>query len=142
MSDSTVISCSLQSGDRWILFGERQQSGESTLSACSVIIAFLKRLGAIIDIGSNIGIASKVCNAAFTFKEFWMIPRADRTFFCKFFRMGNGANKLQPYFSPVFELAPINHLKMCNTNEATSWGRFDIGVYLPARVTGYSGESS
>jgi len=142
MSDGTVISCSLQSDDRWILHRERQQPGKNTLRACSAIIAFLKRLGAIINRGPDIGIASKICNAAFAFEKFWMKPRANGMVFGKFFRMGNRANELQSDFSPVFELASINHLKTCNTNEATSWGRFDIGVYLPARVTGYSGESS
>ena len=140
MSDGTVISCSLQSDDRWILHGERQQPGKNTLRACSAIIAFLKRLGAIIDRCSDIGITSKICDAAIAFKKFRMIPRAERMFFGKFFRVGNWANKLQPDFSTVFELAPVKHVKTGNTYKAASGGRFDIGVYLPARVTSYSGE--
>ncbi len=48
MSDSTVIACSVQSNDRWILHGRRQKPRKNTLRACSAIIAFLKRLGAIV----------------------------------------------------------------------------------------------
>lgn len=138
MSDGTVISCSLQSDDRWILHRERQQPGKNTLRACSAIIAFLKRLGAIIDRCSDIGIASKICNAPVSFKKFRMKPRAGGIFFGKFFRMGNWANKLQPDFSTVFELAPVKHLKTGNAYKATTWRKFDIGAHLPARVTSYS----
>ena len=103
MSDGAVISCSLQSDDRWILHGKRQQPRESTLRACSAIIAFLKRLGAIIDRGPDIGIASKICDAAIAFRKFWMIPRANRMVFGKFFRMGNRADELQSDFTSVFK---------------------------------------
>jgi len=140
MSDSTVIGCSLQSNDRWILHGKRQNPRKNTLRACSAIVAFLKRFRAIIDRCPDIGIASKICNAAFAFEKFRMKPRANGMAFGKFFRMGNGANELQPDFSPVFELAPVNHVEPSNTYEAASGRRFDIGVCLPARVTGYSGE--
>lgn len=138
MSDGTVISCSLQSDDRWILHRERQQPGKNTLRACSAIIAFLKRLGVIIDRCSDVGIASKICNAPVSFKKFRMKPRADGMFFGECFRMSNRTDELQSNFPPVFKFAPVNHLKTGNTYEATTWRKFDIGAHLPARVTSYS----
>ena len=111
MGDGAVISCCLQSNDGWILHGKCQQPRKSALRACSTIIALFKRLRSIIDGCSDIGIASKICSASFAFKEFRMIPRAKGMFFSKFFRMGHRTNELQSYFPPVFEFAPVKHIK-------------------------------
>jgi len=141
MSDGAVISCSMQSDDRWILHRDRQQPRKNTLRACSAIIAFPKRFRAVINRCPDIGIASKICDAPFAFEKFWMIPRTNRVFFSKCFRMGNWTNELQPDFPSVFESAPVKHIETSNTYEAASGGRFDIGVNLPARITRYSGKS-
>lgn len=140
MSDSAVISCSMQSDDRGILHGERQQPGENTLRACSAVIALFKRFRAIINRGPDIGIASKICDAPVAFKKFWMKPGAERMLFGKFFRIGNRADEFQSDFPAVFEFAPVKHVKTGNTDKSASSRRFDIRVYLPARVAGYSGE--
>ncbi len=63
MSNSTMISRCLQSNDGWILHGKCQQPRKTTLRACSAIIASFKRLRAIIDGCSDIGIASKIRSA-------------------------------------------------------------------------------
>ena len=65
MSNGAVIRCRLQTNDGWILHGECQKPRKSTLGACSAIIASFKRLRAIVERFSDIGISPKIGNAAF-----------------------------------------------------------------------------
>jgi hypothetical protein len=77
MSNGTVVSDRSESGNRRILHREGQQPGEGTLRACPALKALFKGLRAIIDSGSDIGIASKIGSTVFAFKEFWMEPGTD-----------------------------------------------------------------
>lgn len=115
-----MISCCLQSNDGWILHGECRKPRKSKLRASSAIKAAFKRPRVIIDRFSDIGIATKVGNAAFAFKEFRMESGTERMVFGKFFRMGNRADVPQPDF------APVKHLKTGDTNEATLKGKMRV----------------
>ena len=140
MSDGAVIGCGLQSDDRRILHGESQQSRKDTFRASSTVITSFKGFRSVVDRCSDIGIASEIGGTAFAFKEFWMEPRAERMCFGEFFRMGYRANELQSDFASIFEFAPINHIETGNTHEVASGRKFDFGMFLPARIAGYSRE--
>ena len=141
MGNCAVISSGIKTNNRGILHTQSQESGEDTFRTCSFVIALLKGFRTIINVLSYLIVSSKVSSTSFTTDKFRVIPWAERSFRCKFFGMGNGADKLFSNFASIFEFTPINHIKSCDTNESARGRWFGIRVDIPARISCNSGDS-